>query len=67
MTTRQEALDFLEDSRQPVPVPTDAARVENFRRKNLSLKLVSPDDDLLAILRKADQLPPDAPFPVGES
>ena len=67
MPTRQEALDFLEDSRQPVPVPTDAVRVEDFRRKNLSLKLVPLDSDLLAILRVVAQLPPDAPFPVRES
>ncbi len=60
MTTRQEALDFLEDSRQPVPVPDEAARVEDFRQKNLRLKLVPPGSDLLAILRKADQLPPDS-------
>ena len=60
MTTREEALRFMIDSRRPVPVPTDAARVENFRRQNLRLKLVPPDltdDELLAILRTVDQLP----------
>lgn len=50
MPTRDEALDFVRDSRRARPVPSDAVRVENFRRKNLSLKLVSPDADLLAIL-----------------
>jgi hypothetical protein len=64
MTTRAEALRFMEDSRRTVPAPTDAVRVENFRRQNLSLKLVPQSDDLLAILRKVDSLPPDEPFPV---
>ena len=62
MTTRAEALRFMEDSRRTVPPPTDAARVENFRRQNLRLKLVPPDltdDELLAILREIDQLPVD--------
>ena len=74
MPTRQEALDFLEDSRQPGPIRGEAERVEDFRRKNLRLKLVPPDDDLLAILRVVDllaealaALPADAPFPVRES
>ena len=62
MTTRAEALRFMEDSRRTVPPPTDAERVENFRRQNLRLKLVPPDltdDELLAILREIDQLPVD--------
>ena len=60
MTTRAEALRFMEDSRRTVPAPTDADRVEKFRRQNLRLKLVPPDltdDELLAILRTIDQLP----------
>ena len=67
MPTREEALRFMEDSRRTVPPPTDAVRVEKFRRQNLRLKFLPPDltdDELLAILRKADQLPPDEPFPV---
>jgi hypothetical protein len=67
MTTRQEALDFMENSRRPVPVPDDAERVEDFRRKNLRLKLVTPGGDLLAILRVVATLPPDEPFPVRVS
>jgi hypothetical protein len=63
MTTREEALRFIEDSRRTVPAPTDAVRVEDFRQQNLRLKLVPQSDDLLAILRKADQLLPDKPFP----
>ena len=62
MPTRQEALDFMENSRRTVPPPTDAVRVENLRRQNLSLKFLPldlTDDELLAILRKADQLPAD--------
>ena len=62
MTTRAEALRFMENSRRTVPPPTDAARVEKFRRENLRLKLVPPnlrDDELLEILRKLDQLPAD--------
>lgn len=62
MTTRAEALRFMEDSRQTVPPPTDAVRVEKLRRQNLRLKFLPPDltdDDLLAILRKVDQLPAD--------
>lgn len=72
MPTRREALDFLENSRESVPVVDETVRVENFRRQNLSLKLLSPDlgsDDLLAILQvvdQFDQLPPDTPFPVRE-
>ncbi len=67
MPTRQEALDFIENSRRTVPPLTDAVRVEKLRRQNLRLKFLPPDltdDELLAILRKADQLPADAPFPV---
>ena len=59
MTTRREALQFIEDSRRTVPAPTDAVRVEDFRQQNLRLKLVSESDDLLAILRAVDQLPAD--------
>ena len=62
MTTRAEALQFMEDSRRTVPPPTDAERVEDFRRKNLRLKLVPldlTDDELLAILLDVDQLPRD--------
>ncbi len=62
MPTREEALRFMENSRRTVPPPTDAVRVENLRRQNLSLKLVPSDltdDELLAILRKVDQLPAD--------
>jgi len=62
MPTREEALQFMKDSRRVVPPPTDAARVEKFRRENLRLKMVPPDltdDELLAILRKIDQLPVD--------
>jgi len=64
MPTREEALRFMEDSRRTVPAPTDAVRVENFRRQNSRQKLVPQSSDLLAILRKADQLPADEPFPV---
>ena len=62
MTTREEALRFMRDSRRAVPPPTDAERVEKFRRQNLRLKLVPTDltdDELLTILRKLDQLPAD--------
>jgi len=61
MPTREEALRFMENSRRTVPPPTDAARVEKFRRKNLRSELVSQSADLLAILRKVDQLPADVP------
>jgi hypothetical protein len=57
----------MENSRRPVPVPSEAERVEDFRRKNLRLKLVPPGGDLLAILRVVAQLPPDETFPVRES
>ncbi len=60
--TREEALRFMENSRRTVPPPTDAARVEKFRRENLRLKLVPPDltdAELLAILKDVDQLPID--------
>jgi len=59
MTTRREALDFIENSKRTVPPPTDAVRVESFRRQNLNFELVPRSSDLLAILQKADQLPPD--------
>lgn len=62
MTTRAEALRFMEDSRRTVPPPTDAARVENFRRQNVREKWVPQnltDDEMLAILRDVDQLPVD--------
>lgn len=62
MTTRAEALRFMEDSRRTVPPPTDAARVEKFRRENVREKWVPQnltDDEMLAILRDVDQLPLD--------
>ncbi len=60
--TLEEAQRFMRDSRRTVPPPTDAARVEKFRRENLRLKLVPPDTtdaELLAILKDVDQLPID--------
>jgi hypothetical protein len=67
MPTREEALRFMEDSRRTVPPPTDAERVEKLRRQNLRLKFLPldlTDDELLAILRKVDQLPADSRTPV---
>jgi hypothetical protein len=67
MPTRQEALDFLEGSKQPVPVVDEAARVENFRRQNSRLNLQLDERAAAKILRAVDLLPPDKPFPVRVS
>ena len=63
MPTREEAVAFVKDSRLPDRVPDVVADVGAFRR----LGLKSDDQSRAEILRAADQLPPDEPFPVRES
>ncbi len=63
MPTRQEALDFVKDSRVPDRVPDVVTDADAFRRLNLK----TDDRSRAETLRVAAQLPADKPFPVGGS
>jgi len=63
MPTREEAVDFVKDSRLPDRVPDVVADAGAFRR----LGLKSDDPSRAETLRAVDLLPPDKPFPVRES
>ncbi len=70
MPTRQEALDFIKDSRLPDLVPDVVADVETFRRLNLKSDDQSRTETLRVVALLVEvfaRLPPDTPFPVRES